>query len=76
MDILVFPEFQRLGYGTKILSDIKYKNELIRFIRTFDAGVEGIKTTPETIDEIKNNKNNHLYSKVKNCFIGNYSVLV
>ena len=25
MDILVFPEFQRLGYGTKILSDIKRK---------------------------------------------------
>ncbi|MBO5477372.1 MAG: ATP-binding protein [Clostridia bacterium] len=41
----------------KILSDEKYKNELIRFIRTFDAGVEGIKTTPETIEEIKNNNN-------------------
>ena len=41
----------------KILSDERYKNELIRFIRTFDAGVEGIKTTPDTMEEVKNNNN-------------------
>jgi len=41
----------------KILGDEKYRNELIRFIRTFDSGIEGIKTTPETIEEIKNNNN-------------------
>ena len=37
----------------KVLFDKKYKNELIRFISIFDKGIKGIKTTPESIDEIK-----------------------
>lgn len=39
----------------KIVSDKIYKNELIRFIKTFDSGVEGIKVTPNSIEAIKNN---------------------
>ena len=39
----------------KILSDEKYKNELIRFIKTFDSGIEGIKVTPDSIEAVKNN---------------------
>ena len=39
----------------KILSDEKYKNELIRFIKTFDSGIEGIKTTPDSIEAVKSN---------------------
>lgn len=39
----------------KILSDEKYKNELIRFIKTFDAGIEGIKVTPDSVEAVKNN---------------------
>ena len=39
----------------KILSDKKYKNELIRFIKTFESGIEGIKITPDSIEAVKNN---------------------
>ena len=39
----------------KILSDKNYKNELLKFIRTFEAGVEDIKITPNSIEAIKNN---------------------
>lgn len=39
----------------KILSDEKYKNELIRFIKTFESGIEGIKITPDSIEAVKNN---------------------
>lgn len=39
----------------KILSDEKYKNELIRFIKTFDSGIEGIKVTPDSLEAVKNN---------------------
>ena len=39
----------------KILSDEKYKNELIRFIKTFESGIEGIKITPNSIEAVKNN---------------------
>ena len=39
----------------KILSDEKYKNELIRFIKTFDSGIEGIKVTPDSVEAVKNN---------------------
>ena len=39
----------------KILSDEKYKNELIRFIKTFESGIEGIKITPDSVEAVKNN---------------------
>ena len=39
----------------KILSDENYKNELIKFIRTFESGIEGIKITPDSIEAVKNN---------------------
>lgn len=39
----------------KILSDEKYKIELIRFIKTFDSGIEGIKVTPNSVEAVKNN---------------------
>lgn len=39
----------------KILSDEKYKIELIRFIKTFDSGIEGIKVTPDLVEAVKNN---------------------
>ena len=39
----------------KILSDENYKKELIKFIKTFDSGIEGIKTTPDSIEAVKNN---------------------
>ena len=39
----------------KILSDEKYKNELIRFIKTFETGIEGIKITPDSVEAVKNN---------------------
>ncbi len=29
------------------------KNELIRFIKTFDAGIEGIKVTPDSVEAVK-----------------------
>ena len=29
--------------------------ELLRFIKTFDSGIEGIKTTPDSIEAVKNN---------------------
>lgn len=52
------PNFERFinnRISLKILSDEKYKNELIRFIKTFDSGIEGIKTTPDSIEAVKSN---------------------
>ena len=39
----------------KILSDEKYKSELIRFIKTFESDIVGIKITPDSIEAVKNN---------------------
>ena len=39
----------------KILSDVNYKKELLKFIKTFDSGIEGIKTTPDSIEAVKSN---------------------
>ena len=39
----------------KILSDENYKKELLKFIKTFDSGIEGIKTTPDSIEAVKSN---------------------
>ena len=52
------PDFERFinkRVSLKILSDEKYKETLLNFIKTFDSGIVGIKTTPDSIDAIKNN---------------------
>ena len=50
-----FEEFISNRVSLKILGNEKYKKELVKFIKTFDIGIEGIKTTPSTIEEVKNN---------------------
>ena len=50
-----FEEFISNRISLKILGNEKYKKELVKFIKTFDIGIEGIKTTPSTIEEVKNN---------------------
>ena len=52
------PNFERFinnRVSLKILSDVNYKKELLKFIRTFDSGIEGIKTTPDSIEAVKSN---------------------
>ena len=52
------PNFERFinnRVSLKILSDENYKKELLKFIKTFDSGIEGIKTTPDSIEVVKNN---------------------
>lgn len=52
------PDFERFinnRVSLKILSDEKYKETLLNFIKTFDSGIVGIKTTPDSLDAIKNN---------------------
>ena len=50
-----FEDFINTRISLKILSDEKYKKELLRFIHTFDSGIEGIKTTPNSLEEVQNN---------------------
>ena len=50
-----FEDFINNRISFKILSDENYKNELLRFIKTFDSGIEGIKTTPDSIEEVQSN---------------------
>ena len=52
------PNFERFinnRVSLKILSDVNYKKELLKFIKTFDSGIEGIKTTPDSIEAVKGN---------------------
>ena len=52
------PNFERFinnRVSLKILSDENYKKELLKFIKTFDSGIEGIKTTPDSIEAVKSN---------------------
>ena len=52
------PNFERFinnRVSLKILSDENYKKELLKFIKTFDFGIEGIKTTPDSIEAVKSN---------------------
>ena len=52
------PNFERFinnRVSLKILSDENYKKELLKFIKTFDSGIEGIKTTPDLIETVKSN---------------------
>lgn len=39
----------------KILNDKNYKKELLKFIKTFDAGIEDINTIPDSVEALKNN---------------------
>ena len=50
-----FEDFINTRISLKILGDEKYKKELLRFIKTFDYGIEGIKTTPNSLEEVHNN---------------------
>lgn len=52
-----FEDFINTRISLKILSDNKYKKELLKFIKTFDPGIEGIKTTPYSIEKIQDNNN-------------------
>ena len=52
------PDFEGIinkRVSLKILTDNDYKKELLRFIRTFDSGIEGINTIPDSIEAVKNN---------------------
>ena len=52
------PNFERFinnRVSLKISSDVNYKKELLKFIKTFDSGIEGIKTTPDSIEAVKSN---------------------
>lgn len=52
------PNFERFinnRVSLKILSDENYKKELLKFIKTFDSEIEGIKTTPDSIEAVKSN---------------------
>lgn len=52
------PNFERFinnRVSLKILSDENYKKELLKFIKTFDSGIEGMKTTPDSIEAVKSN---------------------
>lgn len=52
------PNFERFinnRVSLKILSDENYKKELLKFIKTFDSGIEGIKTTTDSIEAVKSN---------------------
>lgn len=49
-----FEDFISNRISLKLLSNEKYKNEMLRFIKTFDSGIEGIKITPNSIKELQN----------------------
>ena len=52
------PNFERFinnRVSLKILSDENYKKELLKFIKTIDSGIEGIRTTPDSIEAVKSN---------------------
>ena len=52
-----FEDYINKRISLKILNDKNYKNELIKFINTFDFGIEDIKITPNKIEDIDvNNK--------------------
>lgn len=50
-----FERFINNRVSLKILSDENYKKELLKFIKTFDSGIEGIKTTPDSLEAVKSN---------------------
>ena len=50
-----FEKFINERISLKILIDESYKKELLKFIKTFDNGIVGIKITPNSIEAVKNN---------------------
>lgn len=50
-----FEGFINKRVSLKILTDETYRTELLKFIKTFDSGIEGIKTTPDSIEAVKSN---------------------
>jgi len=49
-----FETFINNRVSLSILSDENYRKELLKFIKAFDSGIEGIKTTPQSIEQVKN----------------------
>ena len=49
-----FEDYINNRISLKILSDEAYKKELLKFIKTFDSGIEGIKTTPDSLEDVQN----------------------
>lgn len=52
------PDFERIidkRVSFKILTDKNYKKELLKFIKTFDAGIEDINTIQDSVEAVKNN---------------------
>ncbi len=49
-----FEDYINNRISLKILSDEIYKKELLKFIKTFDSGIEGIKTTPNSLENVQN----------------------
>lgn len=52
------PDFEGIidkRVSLKILTDENYKKELLKFIKTFDAGIEDINTIPDSVEAVKNN---------------------
>ena len=50
-----FEKFINERISLKILIDENYKKELLKFIKTFDYGIVGIKITPNSVEAVKNN---------------------
>lgn len=50
-----FEGFINRRVSLKILTDKTYRTELLKFIKTFDSGIEDIKTSPDSVDAVKSN---------------------
>lgn len=51
------PNFENMlnnRISLKIIEDEKYKEELLKFIKTFDSTIDSINISPNTIEELKN----------------------
>lgn len=51
----------------RIVEDEKYKSELLAFIKTFDATIESINISPDSLEEIKNTNGVVKVELVHNC---------
>ena len=47
-------KLSKIAKLSKIIEDEKYKDELLRFIKTFDATIDSINISPNSLDELKN----------------------
>lgn len=50
-----FEMFINRRVSLNILTDDVYRKELLKFIKSFDPAIEDIKTSPDTIEAVKNN---------------------